>query len=264
VAYESLTYETAGGVATLTLNRPDALNALNREITQELHKALAEAAGDPAVRCLLITGAGRGFSSGADLTQLEDSYRKNEPVALGDMLRDGYNQIIVPIMRMEKPVVAAVNGIAAGAGASLALACDFRVASDKARFFQAFIKVGLVQDSGASYFLPRLVGFAKALELAMLGDIIDANEALRIGLVTKVVPHDTLMDEARAFAEKLANGPTRALGLSKRAMAFGADHGLEQTMDFEADLQAQMALTADHMEGVKAFLDKREAKFEGR
>jgi 2-(1,2-epoxy-1,2-dihydrophenyl)acetyl-CoA isomerase len=264
VAYEALTYEIAAGVATLTLNRPDALNALNREITDELHRALAEAASDRAVRCLLITGAGRGFSSGADLTQLEDSYRKGEPVALGDMLREGYNRIIIPIVRMEKPVVAAVNGIAAGAGASLALACDFRIASDKARFFQAFIKVGLVQDSGASYFLPRLVGFAKAMELALLGDIINAEDALRIGLVTKVVPQEQLMDEARAFAEKLAAGPTRALGLSKKAMYFGAGHGLEQTMDFEADLQAQMALTADHMEGVKAFLDKREAKFEGR
>jgi 2-(1,2-epoxy-1,2-dihydrophenyl)acetyl-CoA isomerase len=246
------------------LNREKALNALDRGITDELHKVLAEAAGDPAVRCLLITGAGRGFSAGADLSQLEGSYRKGESVPLGDMLRDGYNRIILPIVHMEKPVVAAVNGVAAGAGASLALACDFRIASDKARFFQAFIKVGLVQDSGASYFLPRLVGLAKALELAMLGEIIDANEALRIGLVTRVVPHETLMDEARAFAEKLASGPTRALGLSKRAMYFGVDNDLEQTMDYEADLQAQMALTADHMEGVKAFLDKREPTFEGR
>jgi len=264
MTYESITYEVSAGVGLLTLNRAQALNALDRQITDELHTVLAEAGGDPGVRCLLITGAGRGFSAGADLTQLEDSYRKGEPVALGDMLRDGYNRIILPIVHMEKPVVAAVNGVAAGAGASLALACDFRIASDKARFFQAFIKVGLVQDSGASYFLPRLVGMAKAMELAMLGEIIGADEALRLGLVTKVVPHDSLMDEARAFAEQLASGPTRALGLSKRAMYFGADNNLELTMDFEADLQAQMALTADHMEGVKAFLDKREPKFEGR
>src|SRR5919108_159490 len=147
----------------------------------------SEAAADPAVRCLLITGNGRGFSAGADLTQLEDSYRRGEPVPLGDMLRDGYNNIILPIVHMEKPVVAAINGVAAGAGCSMALACDFRIASDKARFFQAFIKVGLVQDSGASYFLPRLVGFAKAMELALLGEIIDANTALRYGLLTKVV-----------------------------------------------------------------------------
>jgi 2-(1,2-epoxy-1,2-dihydrophenyl)acetyl-CoA isomerase len=264
VAYEALTYEISAGVGTLTLNRPDALNALNRQITEELHKVLAEAAGDPAVRCLLITGAGRGFSAGADLTQLEDSYRAGQPVALGDLLREGYNRVILPIVHMEKPVVAAVNGIAAGAGCSLALACDFRIASDKARFFQAFIKVGLVQDSGASYFLPRLVGFAKAMELALLGDIVDSDTALRYGLVTKVVPHDSLMDEARAFAERLAAGPTRAFALSKRALYFGADNALEQTMDYEADLQAQMALTADHMEGVKAFLEKREPKFEGK
>ena len=264
MSYEEITYEVSSGVATITLNRPKALNALNRQMTDELHKGLAEAAGDPAVRCLVVTGSGKGFSAGADLSQLEDSYRKGETVPLGDMLRDGYNRIILPIVHMEKPVVAAVNGVAAGAGASLALACDFRIASDKARFFQAFIKVGLVQDSGASYFLSRLVGLAKAMELAMLGDIIDANEALRLGLVTKVVPHDSLLDEVTAFAQKLASGPTRALGLSKRALYFGGDNDLEQTMDFEADLQAQMALTADHMEGVKAFLDKREAKFEGR
>ena len=264
MGYEALTYEVDGGVATLTLNRPDALNALNAQITQELHKALAEASGDLNVRCLLITGAGRGFSSGADLTQLEESYRRGEPAALGDMLRDGYHNIILPIVHMEKPVVAAVNGVAAGAGCSMALACDFRIARDKARFFQAFIKVGLVQDSGASYFLPRLVGFAKAMELALLGDIIDAETALRYGLVTKVVPHDALMDEAKAFAQMLASGPTRAYGLSKKALYFGSEHALEQTMDYEADLQAQMALTADHMEGVKAFLEKRDATFEGR
>ena len=264
MGYEAITYEVEGGVATLTLNRPDALNALNAQITQELHKALAEASGDLNVRCLLITGAGRGFSSGADLTQLEDSYREGTPAPLGDMLRDGYHNIILPIVHMEKPVVAAVNGVAAGAGCSMALACDFRIASDKARFFQAFIKVGLVQDSGASYFLPRLVGFAKATELALLGDIIDAETALRYGLVTKVVPHDTLMDEARAFARSLADGPTRAYGLSKKALYFGSENDLEATMDFEADLQAQMALTADHMEGTRAFLEKRQPKFEGR
>ena len=264
MGYEAILYDVAAGVATITLNRPDSLNALNRQITVELQDALASAAGDPAVRCLLITGAGRGFSAGADLSQLEGSYKAGTPAPLGDMLRDGYNKVIIPITKMEKPVVAAVNGVAAGAGSSLALACDFRIASDKARFFQAFIKIGLVQDSGASYFLPRLVGFAKAMELALLGDIIGADDALKFGLVTKVVPHDTLADEARAFAEKLASGPTRGYGLSKRAMYFGIDNDIEATMDFEADLQAQLALTADHMEGVKAFREKREAKFEGR
>lgn len=264
MAYEAITYEVAGGVATLTLNRPKMLNALDRQMTEELHKSLADAGADPEVRCLLITGAGRGFCAGADLTQMQDVYERGETPPLGDMLRRGYNQVIIPIVRMEKPVVAAVNGVAAGAGASLALACDFRIASDQARFFQAFIKVGLVPDSGSSFFLPRLVGLAKAMELAMLGDIIDATEASRLGLVTKVVPADSFMDEARAFAEKLAAGPTRALALAKKALYFGAVQDLEQTMDYEADLQAQIALTADHMEGVKAFLEKREAKFEGR
>jgi 2-(1,2-epoxy-1,2-dihydrophenyl)acetyl-CoA isomerase len=264
MAYETVLYGSAGGVATVTLNRPDNLNSLNTALTEELQKVLAEAAGDPDVRCVVITGAGRGFCAGADLAQLEDAYNAGEPPALGDMLRARYHPVIFPIVNMEKPVVASVNGVAAGAGASLALACDFRIASDKAKFFQAFVKVGLVPDSGSTYFLPRLVGIAKATELAMLGDIIDAQEALRIGMVTKVVPADDLVSETRAFAERLASGPTRAYALAKKALRFGAVMDLENSLEYEADLQNQVALTADHLEGVKAFMEKREPKFEGR
>lgn len=263
MTYETVLYDTAGGVATITLNRPDALNALDATLTVELQKVIAEAAGDPAVRCVVITGAGRAFCSGADLAQLEDAYKAGEPPQLGEMLRERYHPVIAPIVTMEKPVVASVNGVAAGAGASLALACDFRIASEKAKFFQAFVKVGLVPDSGSTYFLPRLVGIAKATELALLGEIVGAEEALRIGLVTKVVPADDLAAETRSFAEGLASGPTHAYGLGKKALRFGAVHDLESAMDYEADLQSQAALTADHLEGVRAFIEKRDPKFEG-
>ncbi len=264
MAYETVLYENSGGIATITLNRPDNLNALNSTLVVELQKVLSEAAGDPGVRCVVLTGAGRGFCAGADLAELEDAYKAGEPPALGDMLRARYHPVIEPIVNMEKPVVASVNGIAAGAGASLALACDFRIASDKAKFFQAFVKVGLVPDSGSTYFLPRLVGMAKATELAMLGDIVGAEESQRLGLVTKVVPADDLADETRAFAERLAAGPTRAYALGKKALRYGAVQSLENALDYEADLQNQIALTADHVEGVKAFMEKREPAFEGR
>ena len=264
MAYETVLYDSSDGVATITLNRPDNLNALDTTLTEELQKALAEAAGDPQIRCVVVTGAGRGFCAGADLARLEDAYKAGEPPALGDMLRARYHPVILPIVNMEKPVVASVNGVAAGAGASLALACDFRIASEKAKFFQAFVKVGLVPDSGSTYFLPRLVGVAKAIELAMLGDIIDAQEAGRLGMVTKVVPADDLAAETARFAAKLAAGPTRAYALAKKALRYGATQDLENTLDYEADLQNQVALTADHLEGVKAFMEKREAKFEGR
>jgi 2-(1,2-epoxy-1,2-dihydrophenyl)acetyl-CoA isomerase len=246
------------------LNRPEVLNALDENLAEDITKALGRANGDPAVRCIVITGSGRGFSAGADLKPLEEFYRANKPGPIGDILRDRYNPMIGPIVNSPKPVVASVNGVAAGAGASLALACDFRIASDKARFFQAFVKIGLIPDSGATHFLPKILGVAKALELAMLGDIIDADEALRLGLVTKVVPADSLAEETRSFAARLAAGPTRAIALTRRAIWFGATHDIDQTLDFEADLQQELATSPDHMEGVTAFLEKREAKFDGR
>lgn len=264
MAYGTVLYEAADGIATITLNRPDNLNALNSTLVIELQKVLSEAAGDSEVRCVVITGAGRGFCAGADLAQLEDAYNAGEVPALGDMLRERYHPVILPIVTMEKPVVASVNGVAAGAGASLALACDFRIASEHAKFFQAFVKVGLVPDSGSTYFLPRLVGIAKATELALLGDIVDAQESLRLGLVTKVVPAGELEKETRAFAEMLAAGPTRAYALGKKAIRFGAVHDLETAMDYEADLQNQVALSADHLEGVKAFMEKRAPRFGGK
>jgi 2-(1,2-epoxy-1,2-dihydrophenyl)acetyl-CoA isomerase len=261
---ESVIYETSDGIATITLNRPEVLNALDGTLADEIAKSVTQANGDPAVRCIVITGAGRAFCAGADLKPIEEFYRRGERAPVGDILRDRYNPMIDPIVNADKPVIAAVNGVAAGAGASLALACDFRIAGDKAKFFQAFIKIGLIPDSGATHFLPRLVGTAKALELAMLGDIIDAAEALRLGLVTKVVPQGSLVEETRAFATRLAAGPTKAYALTRKAVQFGAVNDLRQTLDFEADLQQELAASPDHMEGVIAFLEKRDAKFQGR
>lgn len=260
---ETVLYQVSDGIGTITLNRPDRLNAIDDALSQELRAALGEASADFAVRCVLITGAGRAFCAGADLAAVQDAFVSGATLRVGEIIRSRYNPMIVPIVRMEKPVVAAVNGAAAGAGASIAFACDFRIASETARFIQAFVKIGLIPDSGGCYFLPRLLGVAKALELAMLGDAVDAPEALRLGLVTKVVPPDKLAEEARAFAERLAQGPTRALGLAKRAIAFGATSDLESTLEYEADLQDQLGLSEDAMEGVRAFLEKREPAFKG-
>lgn len=259
-----LTTAVENGVATLTLNRPDALNALNQEISDELAGALRAVAADPAVRCVVITGAGRAFSSGADLSDLAPFYAKGEKLDLATFLRDRYHPIIETLFGMDKPVIAAVNGVAAGAGASLALACDIRIASDKARFMQAFVKVGLVTDSGGSHLLPNLVGTAKAMELAMTGDVIDAAEALRIGLVTEVVPHDELEKATARWASAFATGPTRAYGAIRKAIRFGASHTLTETLDYEAELQSALGQSSDHVEAVRAFLEKREPRFEGK
>ncbi len=261
---ETVTSEVKNAVATITMNRPDVLNAFDVNLASDMTKAVESAASDRDVRCIVITGAGRGFSAGADLGQLENAYRDGDAGPLGDILRERYHPVILGIAQADKPVVAAVNGVAAGMGASLALACDFRIASDKARFFQAFIKIGLIPDSGGTYFLPRIVGVAKAIELAMLGELIDAATALRYGLVTKVVPHDGLAAEAQAFGEQLAAGPSRAYALTRRAISFGANADLEQTLENEALLQAELATSPDHKEGVLAFLEKRAPNFGGR
>jgi 2-(1,2-epoxy-1,2-dihydrophenyl)acetyl-CoA isomerase len=253
------------GIATITLNRPKRLNALSSELTPALQAAIDQVAADRAVRCVILTGSGRGFCAGADLADIQPFYERGENPDLGRFLREAYNPLILPLVRMEKPVIAAVNGIAAGAGASLALACDVVIASEDASFFQAFVKVGLIPDSGAHFLLPHLVGYRKALELAMTGDLVSATDAQRIGLINAVVPSDELLERVRKdWAEPFATGPTRAYALMKQAMRFGATHTLEEVLDYEADLQSQISLTADHREGVMAFLEKRAAKFEGK
>lgn len=256
---DTLLVDQSEGVLTITLNRPDVLNAFNDRMLEELHEALRQAKRDLAVRCVVLTGAGRGFCSGQDLRDRAGT----TAFSFGESLRDRYNPIITQMRTIEKPVIAAVNGVAAGAGCSLALAADMRFASDRASFIEVFARVGLVPDSGSTYFLPRLVGLGKALELAYTAEPVDAPEALRLGLVNRVVPHDDLMSQTRALASRLAAGPTRGYGLTKRAINHGLHAVLEQALAYEAHLQEVAGRTADHREGVAAFLEKRQASFKG-
>ncbi len=247
------------GVMTITLNRPEVLNAVNDLMLRELHEALRLAARDAAIRCVVLTGAGRGFCSGQDLRDRSGA----ATFSFSESLRSRYNPVILQIRTMERPVIAAVNGVAAGAGCSLALAADLRIASDRASFIEVFARIGLVPDSGSTYFLPRLVGLGKALELAYTADPVDAQEALRLGLVNRMVPHDDLPAQTALLAKRLASGPTRGYGLTKRAINHALHVPLEQALDYEAVLQEIAGRTADHREGVAAFLEKRQANFIG-
>ncbi|HVL88959.1 MAG TPA: enoyl-CoA hydratase-related protein [Actinomycetota bacterium] len=261
---ETVLYDIANGVATITMNRPDALNSVDGTLGSELLKALQDAAGDAQVRCVVLTGAGKGFCAGADLGQFQEAFDAGVAPPMNEVLRERYHPLITSITEMAKPVVGGLNGVAAGMGTSLAMACDFRIASDKARFTQAFLKIAVVPDSGATHLLPQLVGVAKAKELAMLNPVLNADEMLRIGLVTEVVPHEQYPARLAEFAAALAKGPTLALGLTKKAINHGARQDLLSSMDYEADLQQQIAHSADMTEGIKAFLEKREANYTGR
>ncbi len=263
MAYETILSETVDGVLTLTLNRPDVLNAVTDAMLAELQSAFRDAERDAAVRCIVLTGAGRGFCAGQDLNargRATDGPR----VSVGDHLRQGYNPLVRRIRAIEKPVIAAINGVAAGAGANLALACDIRIASETASFVQAFVKIGLVPDSGGTLFLPMLVGMAKAAELAFTGDRIGAAECLRLGLVNQVVPADAFMETTRALAIRLAALPTRAIGLTKRAFNRAMMPDLDAVLEYEADMQTLASRTQDNKEGVAAFLEKRPPVFTGQ
>ncbi len=262
MAYSSIRYDVRDGIATVALNRPDALNSLTHEMKQELLDAFKAVERDDAVRAVVLTGEGRGFCAGEALD--EELVKPDRPPGIGATLRKYYNPLIEKMRGVDKPIVAAVNGVAAGAGVSLALACDFRLASDKASFLQAFVKIGLVPDAGGTFFLPRLVGLAKAMELCMLGDRIDAAEAERIGLVNRVVPQPELMAETTKLAARLAASPTKAIGLMKRAFQHGSRSALDDQLAYEADLQDIASATADFREGVGAFLEKRAAVFKGK
>jgi 2-(1,2-epoxy-1,2-dihydrophenyl)acetyl-CoA isomerase len=257
-------YEVSDGVAVITLDRPDVLNAFDDQFGKEVLARFEDAAHDGEVRCIVITGAGRAFSSGEDLGALQSQYEAGEAPPLGETLVNRYNPLIRAIRSAPKPVIAAINGVAAGAGASIALACDFRLASDKAKLVLAFIKVGLVPDSGALWFLNRYVGEAKAHELAMTGNPVDADQALALGLVTKVVPHDDFEKEWREAAQVLANMPTTALALIKKLVHSASENTLNDQLELEVDAQTEAGKTADHLEGVQAFFQKRPPNFTGR
>lgn len=258
VTYDTILVEVAHGVATITLNRPDSLNALNAAMRRELLAAVKGAGRDDAVRAVVLTGAGRGFCSGADLRggATERAFRR--------VLTDEYNPLIVSIRELPKPVIAAVNGVAAGAGVSLALACDLVYASEDARFIQAFIRIGLVSDSGSTRTLVRALGRHRAAALIFGGEPLGAAEAEAAGLVNEVVPGDQLSATVQAAAAKLAAAPTRAIGLAKRAINHAEDAPLAESLAMEASLQELAGRTEDHAEGAAAFGEKRGPRFVGR
>ncbi|MGN9784818.1 enoyl-CoA hydratase-related protein [Nonomuraea sp. ZG12] len=249
-------------VATVTLDRPDAMNSLTAEVKTALLEALRRAAGDQEVRAVLLTGSGRAFCAGQDLHEHAANLEAGR--GLADTVREHYNPIVELLTTMDKPVVAAVNGVAAGAGASLAFACDLRVASEKAKFALAFSGIGLAPDSGASWTLQRLVGFGRASELMLLGEPVDATRALELGLVTRMVPADEVLKTAGELARRLAGGPTRAFAATKRALAYAATHTLPEALALEADLQDECVATRDHQSATKSFLAKERPVFTGR
>jgi 2-(1,2-epoxy-1,2-dihydrophenyl)acetyl-CoA isomerase len=263
MSFSTLLFEQANGVATLTLNRPHVMNAFNADMRRELAEAVAQIEADPGIRAVIVTATGRGFCAGQDLRERIESYEAGQAPVLGETLRQEYNPLILAMRRLPKPIVGAINGMAAGAGCSLALACDLRIASEQASFLQAFVRVGLVPDSGSSFFLPRLIGMARAAEMMFLAEPVNAAKALEIGLVNQVVPHGELLAQAGAVAARLADLPTRAIGQAKRQLNLALSGSLEAVLEEEASGQAMASQTRDHMEGVRAFLDKRQPKFEG-
>jgi len=263
--YNTIILAKEEGVATLTLNRPEKLNAWNEEMGREALQALEEIRRDSEVRVLVVTGAGRGFSSGADLTAMAQREQGSPTDRTTLSTVSGVVAVAYNLHKLDRPTIAAVNGVAAGAGFSVALACDIRIASDQARFSQIFVKRALIPDSGATYFLTKLVGTAKACELMFTGDFVDAAEAERLGIVNKVVPHDELMTETMALAKRIASGPPLTIDLIKRAIYKGfSETNPEQQIVFEMQLQRLVFATEDFKEGVTAFLEKREPKFQGK
>jgi 2-(1,2-epoxy-1,2-dihydrophenyl)acetyl-CoA isomerase len=255
---EAIRWSVADGVGTITLNRPESLNALNATMRRELVTTLRSAGRDDAVRCLVITGEGRGFCSGADLRGGEDErhFRK--------VLTDQYNPLITAIRDLPKPVIAAVNGVAAGAGVSVALACDLVYASEEARFIQAFVRIGLVPDSGSTRTLVRALGRHRAAELIFFGEPMSAAEAAAAGLVNRVFAATEFADGVREIARRLAAAPTAAIGLAKRSINTAEEADLAASLAYEAALQDVAGRTADHAEGLAAFAEKRDPRFTGR
>ena len=261
---EPVLLTVADGVATVTLNRPDAMNSLDIATKELLLSTLRTVADDPEVRCVVLTGTGRAFCTGQDLKEHIGLLRSGGDDQLSGTVERHYNPIVTLVAQMAKPVIAAVNGVAAGAGASLAFACDLRVVADSAGFNLAFANVALSADTGASYHLPLLVGRAKAMELLYFPRTVKAEEARELGLATTVVPADVLDDEVTALATKLAAGPTVALGAIRRSVAFSAGHPLEESLAHESSMMALTGATHDHTAAVDAFVGKQKPVFEGR
>jgi 2-(1,2-epoxy-1,2-dihydrophenyl)acetyl-CoA isomerase len=261
--YETLLYQKTDAVLTITMNRPDRLNALTATMLRELEDAFRQAGEDAAVRVVVLTGAGRGFCSGADLSEAMEQATANGGVDYAANLRNTYNPLILRIRGLPKPIIGAVNGAAAGAGMSIALACDLRIAAESASFLQAFVKIGLVPDSGATWMLPRLIGTARALDMMLTGRKVSAAEALAMGMVNQVVPNDQLGAVVEKVAAEFAAAPTTAIGYIKRAVEYALDHNLSEALEMEAVLQGMAGKTADHAEGVAAFIQKRPAQFKG-
>ncbi|MDF2368291.1 2-(1,2-epoxy-1,2-dihydrophenyl)acetyl-CoA isomerase PaaG [Sneathiella sp.] len=260
MTYATIKFDIKDGVAKITLNRPDKLNSFSDEMHEELRSIMPQLEGDD-VRAVLVTGEGRAFGAGADLSS---SSASGGSLDAGETLEKNYNPLILFVRNLNKPVIAAVNGIAAGASMSLALSCDIVLAAKSAYFLQAFCHIGLVPDAGSTYFLPRLVGSGKAMGLAMLGDKLPADEAEKMGLIWKIYDDDELMPAAEALAAKLAAGPTMGYAYIKQAMNASLGNDLETQLDVERDFQRKASGTEDFIEGVSAFLGKRKANFKGR
>ena len=250
------------GVATITLNRPEVLNSFNRAMVREAVDAVERLAEDDAIRAVLLTGAGRAFCAGQDLAEAVPPDGTPAP-DIGDIVH-GYNRLVLAMRGLEKPIVAAVNGVAAGAGANIALACDLVIAAESASFIQSFSKIGLIPDNGGTFYLPRLVGMARATAMMMLGEKVTAEQALAWGMIHRVVPHAALVDAAWAVTHELARQPTRAFGLIKRALNASWTNDLEAQLELEAELQREAGRTHDYLEGVRAFQQKRQPSFQGR
>jgi 2-(1,2-epoxy-1,2-dihydrophenyl)acetyl-CoA isomerase len=263
MSYDTVLWEQTGGVGLITLNRPQTLNAWTAQFGSELGQVVEGEAADESVRAVLVTGAGRGFSSGADLKAGFEAAEDGRPDVHHE-LHDIYHPVIVGLRRLPKPVVAAVNGPAVGIGCSLALACDLVMAAESAFFGLAFVNVGLMPDGGSTAFVPPAVGRARAFQMALLGERLSAAQALDWGLVNWVYPDDELMGEAQALAERLSRGPTRSYASSKRALNRSIYGDLEGQLDLEAELQHALARTGDFLEGVGAFVQKREPEFQGQ
>jgi enoyl-CoA hydratase/carnithine racemase len=264
MTYKCLIYEVKDGIATLTLNRPERLNALGDTLRDDLHDAIVRSSVDPEVRVIVVSGAGKGFCAGGDVKAMNENREAGRERPILEKVAPSRDRTLLAMQDAPQPIIAAVNGAAAGAGMNLALACDIRIASSAARFAQAFVRRGLHPDWGGTYFLPRIVGMAKAAEMIFTGDLIDADEALRLGIVSRVVAPEELMPAVHELARKIAAGPPVAIRLARRALYHNAECDLRQALEFETFAQNVCQDTEDAREGIRAFVEKRAPVFRGR